>query len=73
MSFIHKCDKCGSVYDSGFKGAWSKVVQWGSLSIDVDFKMRPPHLCKKCLSKFLPLMVKEIKGSYVDTKEVAHG
>ena len=70
MAFIYKCDRCGSVYDHGFKGAWSKNVLWGSKSISVDIKVRPQHLCKKCLHKFLSLMVKEIKQSYIDTKEV---
>ena len=73
MSFICKCDKCGDIYDNGFKGAWSKIIMWGSMSINVDIKVRPPHFCKKCLHKFLPLMVKEIKQSYANTKEISSG
>ena len=64
MSFVYKCEKCGDIYEHGFTGTWSKVVRWGSKSFDVEVRVRPPHQCNKCLDKFLPLLVKEIKGSY---------
>lgn len=71
MSFVYKCDRCSDIYEHGFTGTWSKSIRWGSKSIIVDIKIRPPHLCKKCTSKFLLIMTKEIKQSY--TKEAEDG
>lgn len=64
MSFAFKCDSCGIIYEHGFNGAFSKVIKFKKMSIDVELKMRPPHLCNKCLNSFMNRLAKEIKGTY---------
>jgi len=69
MSYIQKCDKCGTIYEHGFTGTFNKVIKFGKISIDTKLVLRPPHLCKKCLNSFLNSMIKEIKGAYLMEKE----
>ena len=64
MSFIYKCDKCGVFYEFGFAGSFMKGVDYNNKLITIDFKIRPQHLCHKCLSGLLKVFVAEIKETY---------
>ena len=64
MSFIKKCDSCGTVYEQGFNSRYNKVITFKKLKIDATLEIRPPHLCSKCLRLFLDVLVKDIRGAY---------
>lgn len=64
MAYIYECDQCETIYKTGFTGKFQKEVYFGAKKYDVTVEIRKPHLCKKCLFKFMPLIIKDMKGAY---------
>lgn len=62
MSVIFRCDRCKSVYESGFTGQLDKVIRINNKPYEIKINIRPPHLCKRCLVKCLTMTIKDIKS-----------
>lgn len=69
MAFVCECDYCNTIYKHGFSGKYQKRIMMGKKDFTVVLDVRPQHLCKKCMVKFVNVLAKDLKNTYKE-KEV---